>query len=78
MENGFFTHIATKLVKKVNTGEDGQFLVSLKPGRYSLLVKEPQGLYANLYDGEGHINPVMVKKDSISEVVLKVDYKAVY
>lgn len=78
VESGFYTDIETELVKKVEAGEDGHFQAALEPGRYSLLVKEPKGLYANLYDGEGNINPVTVKKDSVSHVEIKVDYKAVY
>lgn len=78
IESGFYTNIETKLVKKVKTGKDGHFQAALKPGQYSLLVKEPQGLYANLYDGKGNINPVTVKKDSVSRIIIKVDYKAVY
>lgn len=74
----FYTDINTKLVKKVATDENGEFQAYLKPGRYSLFVKEPQGLYANLFDGDGYIHPVNVLKDSVSQIILKIDYKAVY
>ncbi len=78
MEDGFYTSIDTELVSEVTTDQQGQFQTALPPGRYSLFVKEPKGWYANLYDGEGHIHPVTVAGDSVSEVVIKVDYEAVY
>lgn len=78
LTEGFYTDINSKLIKKVATGEDGQFQVYLEPGRYSVFVEEPQGLYANLFDGQGYIQPVTVIKDSVSQITLKVDYKAVY
>lgn len=77
-EAAFYTDISTPLVKKVETDAEGRFQVYLEPGRYSLFVKEPQGWYANLFDEKGYIHPVSVSKDSLSRVILKVDYKAFY
>ncbi len=78
MEQGFYMDIDSPLITKVSTSEDGFFQVFLPPGRYSLFVKEPQGLYANLYDGEGNIHPVTVMHDSVSQLTFTIDYKAVY
>lgn len=74
----FFTKIKGNLVKKVQSDQDGLFSVQLPVGEYSLLVKEEKGFYANLYDGSNNINPVVVNKNKITEVEIKVDYKAVY
>lgn len=77
-EDGFFSGIQVKLVKKVETDAQGYFTIPLDTGSYSLFVEEEQGLYANQFDGEGNIQPVQVAPDSITQLELKVDYKAFY
>ena len=77
-ENGFYKEIETRLVKKILSDQEGNFAVPLDTGRYSLFVEEPQGLFANYYDGEGNIHPVEVKKGEVAQVILKIDYKAAY
>jgi hypothetical protein len=76
--DGFFSDIAEERIKSVETDQNGYFSVALEPGRYSIFVEEAQGLFANSFDGAGNINPVKVSADSISQVELKVDYKAYY
>lgn len=75
---GFYDSVRTQLVKKVVSDAQGRFRVSLPPGQYSVFVKEPKGLWANLSDGEMNINPVAVKPGQFSTVTLVVDYAAVY
>lgn len=65
-------------VKIVESNEDGTFKVDLSPGSYSFFTKEEKGLYASIQDGQGNINPIDVKKGEYTEVIFKVDYKAVY
>ncbi|QCR24261.1 carboxypeptidase-like regulatory domain-containing protein [Pontibacter sp. SGAir0037] len=74
----FYTSIQTNLVTQVVTDANGNFTVSLKPGRYSLFTKEEQGLYANLFDGENNIFPVEVKEEKITAVEFLINYKAIY
>lgn len=74
----FFSDVQTKLVEKVKTDKEGNFAVSLPVGRYSVFVKEEQGLFANSMDGQGNINPVEVSKDEITPIKLEVNYKAAY
>lgn len=74
----FFSNIQTKLVEKVKTDEEGKFAVALPTGKYSVFVKEEEGLFANNMDGQGHINPVEVNTDSITPITLEVNYKAAY
>lgn len=74
----FFSNIQTKLVEKVQTDEEGNFAIALPPGSYSLFVQEEEGLFANQMDGQGHINPVEVAKDSVSQITIEVNYKAAY
>ncbi len=77
-EDGFYKEVGTTLIKKILSDEEGNFGTQLDTGRYSLFVEEPQGLFANRFDGNGNINPVEVKKDKVTEVTLKIDYKAAY
>lgn len=74
----FFSDIKTKLVEKVKTDEEGNFAVSLPVGKYSVFVKEDEGLFANKMDGQGHINPVEVNQDEITQLKLELNYKAAY
>jgi hypothetical protein len=74
----FHTAIQTKLVTQVETDANGNFAVSLKPGRYSLFTKEESGLFANLFDGDMNIFPVEVKADAVTEVEFVVNYDAFY
>ena len=76
--NNFFTNIKTELVTQTFSKTDGSFKVKLLPGEYSVFVKEPNGLFANLFDGEGRINPVVVKPKKYSWITITVDYEAVY
>lgn len=77
-QDGFFSDIDENPIAQVDSDENGYFSAQLMPGKYSVLVEEKQGLYANLFDGEGHIHPVQVYPDSVSHIEVKVDYKAVY
>jgi hypothetical protein len=77
-EDGFYKEVNTRLVKKIMSDQEGNFATPLDTGQYSLFVEEHQGLFSNRYDGEGYIYPVSVKKDRITQVTLKIDYKAAY
>ncbi|MGB3584935.1 MAG: N-acetylmuramoyl-L-alanine amidase [Tunicatimonas sp.] len=74
----FFQAIQTKLVTEVTTDSSGKFALSLPVGQYSLLVEEPDGLFANQFDGAGNIAPFSVQADSVTQLEVKVDYRAVY
>lgn len=77
-QGAFYRSITTRLVKEVETDDDGYFKVKLKPGMYSLFVKKGSLFYSNIYDGQGNIHPVEVKKGSFTEVSFKADYDAAY
>lgn len=74
----FHTNIQTNLVTQVVTDANGNFAVSLKPGRYSLFSKEEKGLFASLYDGEMNINPVEVQEGQVTQVEFLINYQASY
>jgi hypothetical protein len=74
----FFSNLKTRHVATVMSGSNGKFKVKLPPGRYSLFVKEPQGLFANLISANGEINPVVVEPKKFTWVSITVDYEAAY
>ncbi|EJF11770.1 hypothetical protein [Pontibacter sp. BAB1700] len=74
----FHTAIKTNLIKQVKTDANGNFAISLEPGRYSLFTKEQDGLFANLFDGEMNIFPVEVKEGEVTTVEFLVNYDAFY
>ncbi|HOX82380.1 MAG TPA: carboxypeptidase regulatory-like domain-containing protein [Chryseolinea sp.] len=76
--DGFFTEIPGPPVASILSKADGSFRINLPPGNYSVFVKESKGLFANLFDGEGNINPITVKERKYSWLTLSVDYEAVY
>lgn len=76
--NGFFSSISSVFVTSVVSEKDGTFKVRLEPGRYSVFVKEQNGLFANLFDGEGCINCVIVKPKEFAWITITVDYEAAY
>jgi hypothetical protein len=77
-ESGFFSQLSTKQVATVTTDSLGQFQLSLPVGKYSILVEEEAGLFANRFDGEGHITPVRVEADEVTRLDIKIDYRAAY
>lgn len=78
-DNGFINSVGeAKLIKTVKSGKDGKFCVSLPVGQYSVLVREPKGLYANLFDTQNNIFPVNVQKNRRSDVRVEISHQAVF
>lgn len=76
--DGFFTDVETKLITTLKTKVDGSFKLRLPPGQYSVLVQEQYGLYANLFDKNNAINPIIVKENEYAWLPITIDYQAVY
>jgi hypothetical protein len=77
-ENSFYKKITSRSVAKTKSKPDGTFIIYLKPGKYSIFIKEKAGLFANIIDSEGYINPVVVDAQKITMINIRVDYKAAY
>lgn len=74
----FFPDLKGELVATVTSRPNGHFKVKLPPGSYSVFVKEKNGLFANLFDASGQINPVTVKEKQFAWLIVTVDYEAAY
>ena len=74
----FIFNLRAKLIKKIASDASGCFKVSLPPGKYSVLVEEERKFYANVYDGNNIMNPVVVKKGMMTPHTLRITYKAFF
>ena len=77
-EEGFYKKVHTKFVKSMFSKTDGTFKIKLPPGNYSLFVKENKGLYANIFDSENNISPIIVKSRKYTWMTVTIDYEATY
>jgi hypothetical protein len=77
-EGNFYKSITSQLVKKVKSKKDGTFRAILPAGKYSVFVREKDGLFANIFDGDNYINPVTVQANNFTEIKIMVNYKAFY
>ena len=75
---GFYRNIKSRLVKTTRSKKDGTFCVALRPGRYSVFVKEAKGLYANQFDDANNIFPVLVLRHSWQKINFEINYAATY
>ncbi|MBC7449933.1 MAG: hypothetical protein H7259_00435 [Cytophagales bacterium] len=76
-DGSFLTMIHSSVIDSCKSDKNGNFLIALKPGSYSVIIQENDRLYAQLND-DGYFNPVTVYKDSVSSMYLFIDYKAEY
>lgn len=74
----FFRDIKAKLIATGQSKSDGTFKIKLPPGTYSVFTREKNGLYANLFDGKGYINPVIIKEGQYAWRTITIDYEAAY
>lgn len=78
-DDGFVNSVRdAKPVRTVKSDKNGKFCVSLPVGQYSVLVQEPKGLYANLFDAQNNIFPVNIQKNRRSEVRIEITHQAVF
>jgi hypothetical protein len=77
-EGVFYKKIHTRFVKSQFSNADGTFRIKLPPGKYSLFVKEYNGLYANLFDNENNISPFIVERKAYTWMTVTIDYAATY
>ena len=77
--DGVFFKIDQKHIQVIKSNTEGNFELSLPEGKYSLLVEEKNGLFANSFSGaESWIQLVEVKAGEITEITITVNYMAAY
>lgn len=78
MEGVFVKKINKKLVAKICSKKNGRFKIKLPAGRYTLLIREKEGLFANIFDQENNIHPILVKSGQFTEVTVQINHRAAY
>jgi len=75
---GFFKKIKTCKILRVYSDKDGCFIARLKPGKYSMFVKEENEWYANSYGPNDEIFEVVVKEGEVISVEFVINHSASY
>lgn len=78
MENGLFDTLEAKPITETTSNEKGEFKIKLPPGEYSVFTVEEDGLFANTFDQNGDIQPIIVKKKKWSKLDIVINYKAFF
>jgi len=74
----FYSFIPTELVAKTSSNVTGFYQVELRPGLYSVFIKEGTVYFANKGDGVGRLNTVEVQPGKVIKLQLDITYKAGY
>jgi len=74
----FYKNIKTKKICQVTSDKNGCFLARLKPGKYSMMVKEEGQWYANSFGPNGEIFEIEVKANEVTEVEFRINHKAAF
>lgn len=78
LEGSLFTRVKGEAIATVESNAEGEYAVSLAPGNYSVFIQEEEGLFANMFDGNGNIQPVQIKKNEWTTLDIIVNYKAFF
>ena len=73
-----YSSINSKLLKTTKTNAEGEFKVKLTEGKYSVVVKENDGYYINLFDKDNNIHPVMIEGNKTTTTTVTISYNASY
>lgn len=77
-KGSLYDTVQGKLVASAESTEEGAFFIPLDTGHYSVLIKEGDQYFASVMNGDGILNPVEVKNNEITEMKIRVNYKAIY
>lgn len=65
----YIHHIHQDAIKETYCNENGQYLIQLEKGKYSLFIDDSHGLYAEIepYQNQFYYTPIEVQADSLIE-----------
>lgn len=78
MENGLIQNLANSPITEVESDENGNYSLQLNPGKYSIFTVEADGLFANIFDDQGNVQPFTVKEGEWIKINIIINYKAVF
>ncbi len=73
-----FGSIPGQPIAVARSNDNGKFSVMLPAGTYSVFTKESGGFFANSFDGEGLVNPLVVAAGHPSPIVIDINYLATF
>jgi hypothetical protein len=74
----FYSEVHTPLIATAWSDSSGFFQVELAPGTYSIFVREDSLYYANGFDGQSNVWPVVVAADSVSGIRFDINYASAW
>ncbi len=77
-KEGMYINMESTAIAQTETNEKGEFKIALPVGSYSVFLKMKEGYYANSFDEKMNVNPVTIKKDSLTILKIKFDLHAVH
>ncbi len=77
-EDGLYPSLPVDPVDSVESSENGKFRITLPEGTYSVFTREDNGYFANKFDEKSRVNPVVVTENTMTEIVIEINYSAVY
>lgn len=78
MENGLIQNLTSSPITDVESDENGTYSLKLSPGRYSVFTVEEGGLFANVFDGQGNVQPLTIMEGQWTTLDIVINHKAVF
>jgi hypothetical protein len=76
-EGDFVKYVSTEIIDSVTSDKYGNFSKYLPEGNYSIFIKESDRLYSKLED-EDYFLPIKIVKNASVNIIIEIDYKAIY
>lgn len=73
-----FGKVPGQPIAVAKSNDNGKFSVMLPAGTYSVFTKESEGFFANSFDGDGIVNPLVVAAGQPSSMVIDINYLATF